>query len=403
MDHAFIHGGPLADYIPQSDTDFPTQYLSSSAAECTIRPIGSRSNESTVDDSSVSTPTNSATLRCTMCGVRFQCQFDLDDHIIIEHLKKTSTTESDSVTIETNISSGQANDSVSTPDSLPQTDQLLCRQKKPLHPQIGKCLSQTSKTLWYHKKAVLECLDCNISFTSAKAKQEHKKSISHVNNKLIRPKHSRLLLPCHDMIPGGWSEKVNYKYRCEHCEKLFRSRLGFRMHMNNHAKEPISAESPKASRDHQCLVCGKSFAKKVNLVNHELTHSGNKPYCCHICDKRFVQLTSLNNHMLTHLGQKPHTCTVCQKSFTQNINLIEHRRLQHPSHHTFQCPVCNEAFPDNFALKTHKKTHTIIKGFHCRFCEKRFVTEAAAIVHNSLCARNSSSTTITQNMSMASS
>ena len=40
-------------------------------------------------------------------------------------------------------------------------------------------------------------------------------------------------------------------------------------------------------RRHACAFCGKAFARRRDLDNHERIHTGARPFQCQICERRF--------------------------------------------------------------------------------------------------------------------
>lgn len=99
----------------------------------------------------------------------------------------------------------------------------------------------------------------------------------------------------------------------------------------------------------------------------------------HGCFRKFSRRYTLIEHQKTHTGEKPHICPApgCRKSFTTSGNLSRHKRL-HGFIKPLECPVdgCMSTFPSNNKLEKHMKYHLGSPVHVCRIgtCGKTFST-----------------------------
>ncbi|KAM3844386.1 zinc finger protein 202-like isoform 1-T2 [Vipera latastei] len=89
---------------------------------------------------------------------------------------------------------------------------------------------------------------------------------------------------------------------------------------------PIQGKLAPKPRLNTCAICGKSFAHRSLLHEHEKTHAKEKPFKCSECGISFSQMATLTSHKRIHTGEKPYQCTACGKSFSHSITLHSHRR-----------------------------------------------------------------------------
>lgn len=70
----------------------------------------------------------------------------------------------------------------------------------------------------------------------------------------------------------------------------------------------------------------------------------------------FAFAYTLNRHKLTHTGIKPYECKFCDRAFSQNNDLVKHLR-SHVGVNTYQCHECPSAFRFKNELEKHSNEH----------------------------------------------
>lgn len=91
--------------------------------------------------------------------------------------------------------------------------------------------------------------------------------------------------------------------------------------------------------------------------------------CGRVCKTKKL----LKSHLLTHSALKQFICKVCNKAFKRNYELTAHMRSHNKP--TFQCEMCSKMFLHRSHLSYHRKKHLKEYVAFCKECNKGFVAQ----------------------------
>ncbi|XP_063805646.1 zinc finger protein 34-like isoform X1 [Pseudophryne corroboree] len=173
-----------------------------------------------------------------------------------------------------------------------------------------------------------------------------------------------------DTVSPSTAQPSGKTFPCPDCDKSFARKICLLQHQRTHTgDEPFS-----------CTKCRKSFTHKSYLVEHQRTHKGEKPFSCTKCRKSFTHKSYLVEHQRTHTGEKPFSCPECGKCFSQKSILVNHQ-VVHSSERPFVCSICSKCFAHKSYLMIHVRTHTGEKPFPCSECDKCFLQKSGLRKH----------------------
>ncbi|XP_069174290.1 uncharacterized protein [Procambarus clarkii] len=271
-----------------------------------------------------------------------------------------------------------------------------------------------------HRTGEYSCNDCGIKFGTVDELSNHKKLIH--------------------------AAKHHAKYSCPVCAKTFELRLKFITHIVEFHKGKVQIDGLMwGSRGSLvCSICQKRFKKTSLFIAHEKTHRSERLNCQH-CRSTYPSDTLLQYHILTHhFGdyecneccvkfaslqqlniheEKVHkvkvnkVCEFCNKEFREQVNLICHRRKEHPESEECRkakyscsecgmkfmvrgnlvrhlrmhdkekvakssaCDLCGKVLSNKYSLASHLKTHSRDTTHKCKVCEKAFVSKYTLVDH----------------------
>ena len=102
---------------------------------------------------------------------------------------------------------------------------------------------------------------------------------------------------------------------------------------------------------HSCSYCNIKFRLQEQKKEHEMTHTGSKPYSCDMCDRKYSRKEQFNVHKRTHTGEKPFLCSICGLKFADKSNRRKHEK-SHTAESKQERPISSWLPPkfSNFGL-----------------------------------------------------
>ena len=143
-------------------------------------------------------------------------------------------------------------------------------------------------------------------------------------------------------------EDLTRPYFCHSCESRFSTRKRWDQHLPKH-----STEAP-----HICQICNKGFKWKHALAAHTVVHSDEKQFLCQECGFSTSHSSTFKFHQRNHSGQMMRCDAVpgCMFQTTRKSNLVQHQ-LTHSKEKPHQCEVCGRSFSLAKNMRRHARQH----------------------------------------------
>lgn len=168
-------------------------------------------------------------------------------------------------------------------------------------------------------------------------------------------------------LPNSPGDKT---HQCMECGKCFAKPKYLNAHLRIHT----------ANKLFNCTECGMSFSRKIARDNHFEVHGTVKGYKCDECGKSFSQYGILLRHSRNHINEKLHKCKHCDMSFLNTTNFEYHLRT-HTHQKPHQCEECGQRFSIKSDLDNHSLLHTTKGSYECNDCGRHFSLKRHIVSH----------------------
>ena len=173
-------------------------------------------------------------------------------------------------------------------------------------------------------------------------------------------------------------------------------------HLDAPAEPPRAGTLTSPGAHFVCSVegCGKAYTKRARLLEHERSHTGERPFVCAQCGASYMRASHRDAHARTHQdeSQKEFVCEHggCGKRFWTAQHLRRHTAACHENtplesqDGAYPCSFrgCERSFSQRKHLRQHiREAHTESSNAALPFvcdvpgCERRFPTNAKRMQH----------------------
>ena len=157
----------------------------------------------------------------------------------------------------------------------------------------------------------------------------------------------------------GTSKRPTHK--CDICQKWFTTKQSLSIHIDG-----------VHDLRFQCHQCGKHYASRSGLIEHEAKHDDKKKYACPEsgCNATFGRMTQMQGHINhVHRHHVPYECAndKCQRKFAHKQSCLQHQRHCGISA-SIECGFegCKREFATISARKEHRiARHSEVKRCSC--------------------------------------
>lgn len=154
-----------------------------------------------------------------------------------------------------------------------------------------------------------------------------------------------------------------------------------------HDEESDDEKPPNGSQLqlHQCNFCGKISVSKKEHEIHQTEHDGEATFKCKKCDAKFMSKNDARDHLTSaHSNDdKIYNCETCTKGFKNRYQLILHQR-SHTGEKPFECAICHRCFSMSSNLQKHLVSNLMTSSLAVELTEKLWFISGHALDRKAL-------------------
>lgn len=125
--------------------------------------------------------------------------------------------------------------------------------------------------------------------------------------------------------------------------------------LNNLALIPgLKKDKGENNNKPQCSFCGKKFKKPFSVLQHERTHTGEKPFQCIICGRAFSQKVNVRKHMIRHKVWPKANQTLRLNLHDEKEAVLDQESIEN---NCYSCQYCSSTFKTYYLHKKHMAAH----------------------------------------------
>lgn len=132
-------------------------------------------------------------------------------------------------------------------------------------------------------------------------------------------------------------------------------------HTSRYSKKTSLFTHHKTHPEH-CVHCGENRGSSVeNIYEHNLKHINIRPFICKLCGDSFLRNQQFVEHEKSHdkppeepaIKESKYKCKTCQLTYSNWKLFYKHQQESGHFNEKFLCEICGSEFHSNFLLSQH--------------------------------------------------